>query len=74
MKLEEVTKFPVKVTLDKRNPWGESIKVNNILIQVTKETIINSKTELKLLTPIAKYAIFTVIEEAVKLPKSKKAK
>lgn len=62
MRISEVTKFPVSVTLNKKNPYNNSIKVNNILVSLTQPIVINTKEELNRLLPIDKYLVIEYIE------------
>lgn len=59
MKYNEIKEsdLPIIARLNTKNPWGKSIKVNNILVTTTSNTKINSKTDFDKLLPIAKYVI-----------------
>ena len=82
MKISEVTKYPVLVMLNKKNPWGKSVKVNNILISVDQQIKIDSVESLNSLTPVEKYIIIEEskevsipeVQEEVKAKKTRKKK
>lgn len=70
MKINEVVMFPVSVTLSKKNPYSNSVKVNNILVSVTNPIRINTLDELNRLLPIEKY----IVIEYIKVKEEKKVK
>ncbi len=75
MKITEITNYPVKVLLNKKNPWGKTIKVNNITISTIEQFLVTNEQELKKLLPIEKYLLFEVVGSIAPLPKkSRKSK
>jgi len=49
--------FPVRLMLNKSNPWGESICCNGVVLYTTKETDILTHSDLQKLLPIKKYIV-----------------
>jgi len=66
MKLEEVTAYPVRILLNKKNPWGKTVKVNNIVLSIENYATIASKAELQKLKPAEKYLVIEAIEKVEK--------
>jgi len=63
--------FPVKVTLNKINPWGDRISCNSVIIYTNKEVVISSYDELKRLLPIEKYLLIEKDGDNVPVKKTK---
>ena len=67
MKLSEVTSFPVLIRLNKKNPWGKAVKVNNYILSIENDLKISNKKELEKLQPVEKYISIEVVEQEVKV-------
>lgn len=55
--------FPVKVELLEKNPYGDEVIVNNILLIVGKPMIIYTQDDLNKFEPIVEYIDVSVITD-----------
>ncbi len=69
-KIYQVEVFPVYVSLKQKNPWGNLVKVNNMIIDFNKIKISNKK-DLDKLLPIEKYIVIESIEDEQNLTEEK---
>ena len=72
MSILNTTNYPVEVQLDIRNPWGPSVKVNNITVYTKSKISITSQEDLKKLIPIERYLLLTVVGELQPIKKNTK--